>query len=154
MPKTSKSWEISRSRKTAENLMSDQIFDVQKNFRSADAANHVNRDPKGLLTWCEALSDDKNALVHLRWENRGFTTFPLKITASSKFQPSWLQFIVFQVSFRARQLLKKSPRDALQSVIKQSSRFERLKVVQKTNLPLEVDEKWWKFDFFVFDLRV
>ena len=52
---------MKKSRKTAENVMSDQIFDVQKNFRSADAANHVNRDPKGLLTWCEALSDDKNA---------------------------------------------------------------------------------------------
>ena len=49
--------------------------------------------------------------------------------------------VVFQMSFRARQLLKKSPREALQSVIKQSSRFERLKVVQKTNLPLEVDGK-------------
>jgi len=126
----------------------------KKNFRSADAANHVNRDPTGHPTWCEALSDDKNALVHLRWENQGFGTFPLKINFCFNFQPCWHMFIVFQVSFRSSGLLKKSPRDALQSVIKQRSRFERLKVVQKTNLPLKFDEKWWKFDFFAFDLRV
>ena len=110
-------------------------------FRSADAANHVNRDPKGPFTWCEALSDDKNALVHLRGENRGFTTFPLKINFCFNFQPCSDMFIVFQVSFRSNALLKKSLRDALQASIKQSSRFERLKLKQKTNLPLEVDGK-------------
>ena len=54
----------------------------KKNFRSADAANHVNRDPMGAPTWCEALSDDKNALVH-----RGFGNFPLKIYFCFNFQP-------------------------------------------------------------------
>ena len=44
------------------------------------------------------------------------------------------------MSFRARQLLKKSLRDALQTVIEQSSRFERFNVVQKTKLPLPYDE--------------
>ena len=121
--------------------MSDQIFDLQRFFSLLTQANHVNRDPTGPLTWCEALSDDKTALVHLRWENRGFGNFPLKINFWLNFQPCRSMFNIFQVSFRARQLLKKSPRDALQDSIKQSSRFERLSVFQKTNLPLQVDEK-------------
>ena len=74
--------------------MIHQIFDLEKKIRSADAANRVNRDPKGPFTWCEALSDDKNALVHLRWENRGFGTFPLKITKKWNFEPYLEKFIL------------------------------------------------------------
>ena len=97
---------------------------------------HVQRQK-----WFEALSDNKNALVHLRWENQGLATYSLKISFGCNFWPGKDLFNIFQVSFRARQLLKNSPSDAVQDAIKPRSRFERFNVFQKTNLPCKFDPK-------------
>ena len=73
---------------------------------------------------------------------QGWSRTGKKISSSFNFRTYGDMFIIFQVSFRARQQLKNSSSDAVQAVIKESSRFERFNGVQKTNSPWKKWSKW------------